>query len=201
MLDFKMISKIFSDFLGGRSVISDPKSEDQLVYLIKLNIETNWRQWHLEDSARMVELGQEHIANAKQKIDKNNQVRNDLITAMDVEITKQMKVAPLGSQEKFYSESPGMIIDRLAILHIKLSVIRDLLALIKETDLIKEYKEKEGVILGQINLLGNFLDDYFKKIKHEEVFFEIQRPIKIYNDKRIKKYISILKQNKKDQRI
>ncbi|MEK7506928.1 MAG: DUF4254 domain-containing protein [Patescibacteria group bacterium] len=143
MLDFKVISKVFSNFLDGKSEISDLKSEDKLACLIELNIETNWRQWHLEDSARMMKLGPKHIANAKQKIDKNNQVRNDLITAIDVEITKQTKVAPLGSQEKFYSESPGMITDWLAILHIKLSVIRDLLALIKEADLIKEYKEKK----------------------------------------------------------
>ena len=143
MLDFKAISKVFSNFLDGKSEISDLKSEDKLACLIELNIETNWRQWHLEDSARMMKLGPKHIANAKQKIDKNNQVRNDLITAMDVEITKQTKAAPLGSQEKFYSESPGMITDWLAILHIKLSVIRDLLALIKEADLIKEYKEKK----------------------------------------------------------
>jgi len=174
MLDFKAISKVFSNFLDGKSEISDLKSEDKLAYLIELNIETNWRQWHLEDSARMVELGPKHIANAKQKIDKNNQVRNDLIREIDIEIANQLRVVPLDSQERFYSESPGMIIDRLAILYIKLSVIRDLLLVIKEKNLKKEYREKENIVLRQINHIGNFLDLYFTRIEHKEAFFVIQ---------------------------
>lgn len=193
MLDFKAISKIFSDFLAGTSVISDLKPEARLIYLIRSNIETNRKLWNLEDYTRMVELGPEHIASAKQKINKNNQIRNDLIRKIDTEITKQMRVVPLDSQEQFYGESPGMIIDRLAILYIKLSVIRDLSSLIKEAALLKEYKAKENIILRQVNLLGNFLDFYFDKLKRKKVFFEIQQPVKIYNDKRIREYIKILK--------
>jgi len=198
MLDFKTISNIFSDFLDGKSVASDLKPKARLINLIRSNIETNRKLWNLEDSARMVEFGPKHIAGVKQEIDKNNQIRNDLIKEIDTEITKQMQVVPLDSQEQFYAESPGMIIDRLAILHIKLFVIRDLLALINETDLMEEYKEKESIILRQINLLGNFLDSYFDKLKRKKIFFEIQQPVKIYNDKRIKKYINILAHDEKD---
>jgi len=198
MLNFKTISKIFSDFLDGTPAIPNLKSGVRLVYLIRLNIETNRTLWDLEDSARMAELGTEHVANTKQAIDKNNQIRNDLIRKIDIEITNQIQLVPLKSQEQFYSESPGMTIDRLAILYIKLSVIRDLSSLIKEAGLLEEYKAKEDIILRQVNILGNFLDSYFDKLKHKKVFFEIQRPVKIYNDKRIKKYIKILKQNRKD---
>jgi hypothetical protein len=109
-------------------------------------METNQKLWNLEDSARMVELGPEHVAAVKQEIDKNNQIRNNLIRDIDTEITNQIRVVPLNSQAQFYSESPGMIIDRLAILYIKISVIRDLLSVIKETDLLEEYKEKESII-------------------------------------------------------
>jgi len=198
MLDFKTVSKIFYDFLNGKSVIPDLNSKNRLIYLIRLNIETNWKQWHLEDSARNVEFGPKYIASVKYKIDKNNQVRNELIMAIDMEIANRMEVIPLDSQEKFYSESPGMIIDRLAILYIKLSVIKDLLAIIKEADLSKEYRENANIISKQINSLGNFLNLYFDKLKCKEAFFEIQQPVKIYNDKRIKKYIKILAHDKKD---
>ena len=200
MINFKTISKIFSSFLDNKATVSDIKLENRLVYLIRSSIETNWRQWQLEDSSRTLELGSKHIADAKRKIDKSNQVRNDLITAIDVEIAKQMKPSRFNNKGKFYSESPGMIIDRLAILHIKLSVIRDLLMLIKEKDLKEEYKEKERVILKQIKLLGNFIDDYFKKIKHKEVFFEVQQPVKIYNDTRTRKYLNVLQSKKKKGR-
>lgn len=190
MTNFKIISKIFSDSLNGLSAV--PESAEKLSNLVRLNIKTNRKLWDLEDSARMAELGPEHVATTKQEIDKNNQIRNDLITEMDIEIADQMGVSS-GSQEQFYSESPGMIIDRLAILFIKLSVIRDLLSVIKEKDLQEGYKEKESIILKQTDCLGNFLDSYFTRIEREEVFFEIQQPVKIYNDKRVRGYIKILK--------
>ena len=196
MLNFKTISRIFLDFLNNPSIIL--KSEDRLSHLIRLNMETNQKLWDLEDSARMVELGPEHAAAVKQEIDKNNQIRNDLIREIDTEITNQIQLVPLKSQEQFYSESPGMIIDRLAILYIKLSVIRDLSSLIKEADLLEEYRAKENIILSQVNLLSNFLDSYFDKLKRKKVFFEIQQPVKIYNDKRVEEYIKFLKQNRKD---
>lgn len=198
MLDFKVISKIFSDFLSDTSIISDLKSEARLVNLIRSNIETNRKLWNLEDSARMIELGPERIANAKQEINKNNQIRNDLINKIDVEIANHTQIAPLDSKKQFYSESPGMIIDRLAILHIKLSIIKELSLVIKEVDLLEEYKTKESIILRQTDLLNSFLDSYFDKLKRKKVFFKIQQPVKIYNDKRIKKYIKILKQKRKD---
>ena len=195
MLNFKTISKNFLDFLNNPSIIL--KSEDRLSHLIRLNMETNQKLWDLEDSARMVEIGPEYVATVKQEIDKNNQIRNNLIRDIDTEITNQMRVVPLNSRAQFYSESPGMIIDRLAILYIKISVIRDLLSVIKEIDLLEEYKEKESIILRQINRVGDFLNSYLDKLEHKEIFFDIQQPVKIYNDERVKEYIKFLKQNRK----
>jgi len=159
-------------------------------------METNLEQWGLEDSARMTELGSEHVAKTKQEIDKNNQIRNDLIREMDIEIAKQIDISS-GSQEQFYSESPGMIIDRLSILFIKLAVIRGLLLVIKENDLQEEYKEKENIILKQIDHIGKFLDAYFARLERKEVFFEVQQAVKIYNDERVRKYIKLLKKGNK----
>lgn len=190
MLNFKMILKIFSDSLNG--LPATPESMEELSNLIRSNIKTNRKLWDLEDLARMDELGPEQVATTKQKIDKNNQIRNDLIRKIDIEITDQLGVSP-GPRERFCCESPGMIIDRLAIMFIKQSVIRDLLPMIKKKDLQEEYEGKENIILKQIDHIGNFLDSYFTKLARKEVFFEIQQPIKIYNDKRIREYINILK--------
>lgn len=190
MHKIKMILKIFSDVLDGKS--ADFGSGDQLSRLIRLNMETNLKLWDLEDLARMIELGSDHVARAKQEIDKNNQIRNDLIREMDIEIAKQIDILS-GTQKEFYSESPGMIIDRLSIMSIKLSIIRHLLLLIKEVDLKSDYIEKENIILKQIDRTGNFLDLFFMKIASKEVFFEIQQSVKLYNDNRIKKYIKIIK--------
>ena len=65
MLNFKTISEIFLDFLNNPSIILKP--EDRLSHLIRLNMETNQKLWDLEDSARMIELGPEHVAAVKQE--------------------------------------------------------------------------------------------------------------------------------------
>ena len=196
MLNFKTISKTFSDFLNDTVIALE--SEEKLSYLIRSNIAMNRKLWDLEDLARMIELGLEHIAIVKQEIDKNNQIRNDLIREIDIEIKSQVQITPLDSQEQFYSESPGMIIDRLAILFIKLSIIRELLSAINEEDLRKDYKDKEDIVLKQINCLGNFFNLYLNRLKNKEIFFEVQQPVKIYNDVRVKKYIKLLQKSKND---
>jgi len=191
MINLDTLSKIFLDYLKNTSPI---EYNDKTEQLAKLSIERNKKLWELEDSARMIELGSEHVSKIKQEIDKNNQIRNDLIREMDTVITDQIGISS-GEQKLFYSESPGMIIDRLSILFIKLSAIRNLLTIILEKDLQKEYQEKEKIIMNQINTIGSFLDYYLTQLANKKAFFEIMQPVKIYNDNRIKKYIKILKNN------
>ncbi len=190
MITFQNISDIFWNFLNSNSVHMN--HVDDLSHLIKSSIEVNQRQWNLEDITRMKELGFESVALAKQEIDKSNQIRNDLIQKMDVEIEKILDNDPLGPKEKFYAESPGMIIDRLAILSIKLSVIRKITVLITDKHLKAEYLGKEKDVSEQINEIGTFLDSYFFKIRKGEVFFKVQKSIKIYNDKGVRTYIKNL---------
>ncbi len=188
--NFKMISDIFSCYISDQSTI--PTYEDRIYQLVFLCMKINKEQWDLEDLARMVERGSDYIVSIKKDIDKSNQDRNNLVREIDTEIVSLLKVSP-STDDRFYSESPGMIIDRLTILFIRLSAIRELLSVIEESDIKKEYSEKEAIVLGQISQLGKFLDRYFVKLVNKEVFFEIQQPVKIYNDSRIRKYIKILK--------
>lgn len=191
MIDFKEIKSIFSNFL--QEVVTPQESNDTLFELIKEDIKTNQVLWNLEDTARMSELGAQHVASTKKEIDKYNQIRNNLIREIDEEITKQMSVIPLKDQDKFYAESPGMIIDRLSILFIKSSVINQLMKLIEDDGLQNEYSEKESIVSKQINDIGAFLDLYFQKLKSKEIYFYVQQPVKIYNDQRIRKYIKHFK--------
>lgn len=197
-MNFENTSKIFYSFLASTdNTDTNPRSEQKLENLIRLSIETNYKLWNLEDSARMVDLGVGHVAKVKQEINKINQIRNNLIEEIDTEILRLFQVNLPNSTGEFYSESPGMLIDRLSILFIKLSVIKKLVLVIKEEDLRQDYTNKEKTISGQIANIGHFLDSYFIKLNNRKVFFEIQQPVKIYNDKRIKKYIKILMQNRK----
>lgn len=192
-INFSAISNIFLDFL--RYPAKDFSFDDKLSQLIFLIIKTNKILWDLEDSSRLPELGDRHVAEAKKKIDICNQKRNDLIREIDVEVSKYLNVSP-GLPEEFYSESFGVIIDKLSIMFIKQSIIRSLLTVIKEEDLRSEYEKKEKIIIRQIKNTGRFIDLYIKRLIDKKVFFEIQEPVKIYNDNRIKNYLKLIDEGK-----
>lgn len=189
LITFTKITSIFSDFIKDPEIdIENSNDVERLVYLI---IKTNKTLWDLEDSARLSELGDQHVAEIKKNIDVYNQQRNDLIREIDTTLHGLLNVSRK-PQTFFHSESPGMIIDRLSIIFIKLSVVTKIISLIKEEDLKLEYQDKEKILREQIENLGNFFDRYMEGVANGEVFFEIQQPIKIYNDSRIRKYIKAL---------
>jgi len=184
-ITFSKISAIFSNFIKNPKVDSIYDNVQKLVYLI---IKINKTLWNLEDSARLSELGDKHVAEVKKNIDIYNQQRNDLIREIDTVLRRLLDVSR-GVKESFYSESPGMIIDRLSIIFIKLAVVQKIISVIREDDIKLEYLEKEKILVGQIESIGNFLDLYIERLLKKEVFFEIQQPVKIYNDTRVRKYI------------
>ena len=184
-ITFSKISAIFSNFIKNPKVDSTYDNVQKLVYLI---IKINKTLWNLEDSARLSELGDKHVAEVKKNIDIYNQQRNDLIREIDTVLRRLLDVSR-GVKESFYSESPGMIIDRLSIIFIKLAVVQKIISVIREDDIKLEYLEKEKIAVGQIESIGNFLDLYIERLLKKEVFFEIQQPVKIYNDTRVRKYI------------
>jgi len=110
-ITFSKISAIFSNFIKNPKVDSTYDNVQKLVYLI---IKINKTLWNLEDSARLSELGDKHVAEVKKNIDIYNQQRNDLIREIDNVLRRLLDVSR-GVKESFYSESPGIIIDRLSI--------------------------------------------------------------------------------------
>ncbi len=82
------------------------------------NHRANFDLWHEEDKAREPEASDSQIAAIKHSIDKLNQTRNDLVEKMDrlllTAAGEQNPLAPL------HSETPGLILDRLSILALKI---------------------------------------------------------------------------------
>jgi hypothetical protein len=77
--------------------------------------------WHLEDEAREPGATDTRIAETKRKIDKVNQLRNDLVEQLDEALLQYLATYGLpGSLAEQHSETPGMIIDRLSILELKI---------------------------------------------------------------------------------
>lgn len=81
----------------------------------------------------------------------------------------------------------------MSIIFIKISIVQKLISLIEEEDLRSEYEVKEKVLGNQINDIGQFLDMYIERLVNKDLFFEIQQPVKIYNDERVRKYFKFIK--------
>jgi hypothetical protein len=183
MISFQRISEVFTEYLNNKNTIHD---NDHLTSLLNSAIQINELIWEFEDIARIKERGFESIASAKEKIDINNHLRNDLIKKIDQEIFVRENVGFIHNKSFYYSESPGMIIDRLSILFIKKHKFKKLVPLISDPKTNQEYVYKSNIVGQQIEDLGSFLDFYFNGIRNAEVCFKIYDPLKIYNDERVK---------------
>jgi hypothetical protein len=109
-----------------------------------------------------------------------------------VQIEKLLGNVQSESLEKFYSESPAILIDRIAIMFIRHHFIEELIAVIEDNELLNEYLDKEKLLTQNMNDFGGFLDSYFVKIENGEAYFKVYKPLKIYNDDRVKNYIQLL---------
>lgn len=89
---------------------------------IERNHRMNFDLWHAEDIARRDDLGADSVRDAKRTIDRCNQSRNDAIEQFDVWLLDQITTA--GSGIPLHSETPGMIMDRLSIMTLKLYHMR-----------------------------------------------------------------------------
>lgn len=81
----------------------------------------NYFLWHTEDIARRRDVPDSQIADAKRKIDKYNQMRNDFAEKMDETMIQILTPALPGAfNAPLNTESLGMILDRLSILALKI---------------------------------------------------------------------------------
>ena len=81
----------------------------------------NFELWHTEDEARTPGATDADLARVKRRIDATNQRRNDLSEQMDQMLLDSLAAEDLPSAEAaLHSESPGLMIDRLSILALKL---------------------------------------------------------------------------------
>jgi len=191
MINLKKIEEIFKKASIDKYEVTDKVSDD-LDSLISQLFSVNQYIWSLEDIVRIKELGFEKIAQTKSNIDVQNQLRNNIVRKMDAKIEIELDNSDLNDINKFYSESPAMIIDRLSIMFIRRLEIRKILDILPEGEIKDDYLSKEKLVNGQIERLGGFLDIFFSRIKSREGYFKIMEPIKIYNDERVKQYIKSL---------
>src|ERR1700689_356729 len=143
----------------------------------------NFELWHAEDMARAPEASDHDLARLKRFTDQANQRRNDLAEQCDVYLlsflTQQNLPAP-GAE--LHSESPGLILDRLSILALKLFHTRE------EIDRpgappghAERNRERLSILLEQRDDLAASLEQLWRQVLHGRRSFKLYRQLKMYN--------------------
>jgi hypothetical protein len=145
------------------------------------NHRMNFELWHEEDKARRDDLGPEPVRMAKRNIDRCNQARNDAIETIDQWLLQQLP--GLNPASPLHSETPGMIIDRLSILalklyHMRLEALRD-----SATPEQRSACEKKcGTLSEQLQDLASCLRQLMADLQSGARRFKVYRQLKMYNN-------------------
>jgi hypothetical protein len=103
---------------GHDSSSPSPGPTGGIEALILAQHQANFDLWHTEDIARAPHVTGDEMVRIKRRIDQLNQHRNDLAEQIDVAL---LALAPTGfDAASLHSESPGLMIDRLSILALKI---------------------------------------------------------------------------------
>lgn len=157
---------------------------DDWLKLVARQHRANFDLWHIEDEARTPGASDAEIANVKRRIDKTNQTRNDLVEELDRTIQNWLEERGLpNSDAPLHSESPGLMIDRLSILALKIYHTREE---VERPDApaghAERNRERLAILEEQRADLAGCLDALWQETLKGTRRFKVSRPMKMYND-------------------
>lgn len=140
--------------------------------------QANFDLWHREDAARDPDASDRTIVQVKHDIDRLNQRRNDLVEQIDIAL---IQVVPENSAAPLHSESPGLIIDRLSVLALKIFHTEEQLH--RSTPEHQQRNKDRLLVLNQQRTdLVSCLADLWKDVLAGRRRFKLYRQLKMYND-------------------
>ncbi len=152
-----------------------------ILSLVEEQHRANFDLWHQEDRARDTSASPENIAIIKHAIDALNQRRNDLVEAID-----QYLLAALPAQNAeapLHSETPGLIVDRLSILALKIYHTHEEACRQSATETHRCRNENRlAVLVEQRSDLAHCLDILLADVSGGQRRFKLYRQMKMYND-------------------
>jgi hypothetical protein len=166
----------------------EPAADRSMEGLVEAQHAANFALWHAEDEARRSSADDASIAAVKREIDRVNQVRNDTTERIDATLLASLREASLQDPSLMqrgeqHSETPGMMIDRLSILSLKL------FHTVEELDRVgaparhrERNAERFATLQEQRDDLARCLDRLWAQVCAGERYFRQYRQLKMYND-------------------
>lgn len=144
----------------------------------------NFGLWHIEDEARTPNASNDDLAGVKRRIDTTNQLRNDLVEELDRILLAWLEGNGLPNPgAPLNSESPGLMIDRLSILSLKIYHTREEAARQNApAGHTRRNRERLAVLEEQRNDLSDCLDALWRETLAGTRRFKIYKQLKMYND-------------------
>ena len=169
-------------------VRQEPVRDESLEALVEAQHAANFVLWHAEDEARRPSAGDAAIAAVKREIDRVNQVRNDTAERIDACLLASLRKASgqypsMMQRGDQHSETPGMMMDRLSILSLKLFHTQQELDRAATPPGHRERNaERLATLQEQRNDLAGCLDRVWTQVCAGERYFKQYRQLKMYND-------------------
>jgi hypothetical protein len=140
--------------------------------------QANFDLWHREDEARDPDAPDASIVRIKHDIDRLNQLRNNLTEQIDIAL---LQLAPSHPTAPLHSESPGLIIDRLSILALKIFHTEQQLH--RSTAEHQQRNQQRLLILNeQRSDLTQCLACLWSEVLDGKRRFKLYQQLKMYND-------------------
>ncbi len=168
------------DVAPALSAPAPPTLEALLLPLHRANFDL----WHEEDKARDPAATDAQIATVKRTIDKLNQQRNDLVEQCDRFLLEALAQQQLPQPDApLHSETPGLILDRLSILSLKLYHTQEQIDRAGAPAGHHQRNQQRLTILQtQRQDLAGCLEALWTAILRGQRRFQLYRQLKMYND-------------------
>ncbi|HEY2038421.1 MAG TPA: DUF4254 domain-containing protein [Edaphobacter sp.] len=162
----------------------EPLRSTEITAIIRAQHRANFDLWHEEDKARDPGASDPEIAEVKRSIDRLNQSRNDLVEQIDREIlTRFEEIMRSHPHAPLHSETPGMMIDRLSILALKIFHTDEESRRTSAGETHRHRNQQRLALLQeQRSDLAHTLNALFEDLAEGRRRFKLYRQMKMYND-------------------